>query len=192
MYSYICGKVVDKNISCIVVENNGIGYELGVSENTSAMVNVGEYVKIYAYLYVREDTMALYGFARAEEKNIFLKLIEISGIGPKMALQILSGYDLKTLLMAIATGDVKTLAKIKGLGKKTAELLIVNLRESFSSDISLGTETGSLVSDDVSDAVAALESLGISRVDAVKAVNEATKHVEGVENIIAYALKGLL
>jgi len=192
MFNYICGKVVDKTIGQIVIENNGIGYEIGISDNTFSDVNVGDYAKLFAYLYVREDQIALYGFSRNEEKTLFLKLIDISGVGPKMAMQILSGYDLKTLTMAIATGDIKTLAKIKGLGKKTAELIVVSLREHFSNDISLGTGTGAVVSDDITDAVAALESLGISKTEAVKAVNEASKHVEGVENLISYSLKGLL
>lgn len=118
MYNYIQGKIVDKTFTSIVVDNNGIGYEIGVSGNTLFDVAVGEITKVYTYLYVREDEMSLYGFSRLEEKKLFMRLIEISGIGPKMAMQILGGYDLKTLTVAIATGDVKTLCKIKGLGKK--------------------------------------------------------------------------
>lgn len=192
MYSYICGKVVDKTLSSIVLDNNGIGYELGCSGNTLADCNFGDYVKLFAYLYVREDEYSLYGFSRTEEKALFMHLIEISGIGPKMAMQILSGYDLKTLTVAIATSDIKTLAKIKGLGKKTAEMICVSLREQFSADIALGQGAGATVSDEVSEAVSALEGLGISKTDAVKAATEAAKKVQGVENIIAMVLKGLL
>ena len=121
MYNYIQGKIVDKTLTAIVVDNNGIGYEIGVSGNTLMDVDMGEIVKIYTYLYVREDEMSLYGFSRLEEKKLFMRLIDISGIGPKLAMQILGGYDLKTLTVAIASGDAKTLCKIKGLGKKTAE-----------------------------------------------------------------------
>lgn len=192
MFNYICGKVVDKEIGSIVIENNGIGYELGISDNTLADINVGDYAKMLVYLYVREDQVALYGFSKKEEKALFLKLINISGVGPKMAMQILSGYDLKTLTMAIATSDIKTLAKIKGLGKKTAELIVVSLREQLGLDISTSQGVGNAISDDISDAVGALESLGLDRVAAVKAVNEASKNVSGVENLISYALKGLL
>lgn len=193
MYSYITGKIVGKSACGIVVENNGIGYDIGVSGNTLYDVDTGEIVKIYTYLYVREDEMSLYGFSREEEKKLFLRLIDISGIGPKMAMQILGGYDLKTLTVAIASGDVKTLCKIKGLGKKTAELIVLNLREIAAEDV-VGADTavGSTVLDsDLADAVFALESLGIAKTDAVRAVSEAQKQVSGVENVIAYCLKRL-
>lgn len=194
MYSYISGKVADKSFSSIVIDNGGIGYELGVSGNTLSDVELGEIVKIYTYLYVREDEMSLYGFSRQEEKKLFLKLIDISGIGPKMAMQILSGYDLRTLTVAIASGDVKTLCKIKGLGKKTAELIVLNLREQAAEDVfEFGAEGGAniVADDDIAGAVFALESLGISKTEAVRAASEASKVVSGVENIIAYCLKNL-
>ncbi|MDE6303175.1 MAG: Holliday junction branch migration protein RuvA [Clostridia bacterium] len=190
MYNYISGKIVGKTTNSIVVDNKGIGYEIGVSGNTLFDVDMGEIVQIYTYLYVREDEMSLYGFSREEEKKLFLRLIDISGIGPKMAMQILGGYDLRTLTVAIASGDVKTLCKIKGLGKKTAELIVLNLRDAAAEDIS-GDENGSggVAGDDVADAVFALESLGLSKTEAVRAVSEAQKVVSGVENIIAYCLK---
>ena len=194
MYSYISGKVVDKGFSSLVIDNGGIGYELGVSGNTLYDVDLGEIVKIYTYLYVREDEMSLYGFSREEEKKLFLKLIDISGIGPKMAMQILSGYDLKTLTVAIASGDVKTLCKIKGLGKKTAELIVLNLREQAAEDVTQFGEAsgmGGVADEDIAGAVFALESLGISKTEAVRAASEASKVVSGVENIIAYCLKNL-
>ena len=162
MYNYIQGKIVDKTFTSIVVDNNGIGYEIGVSGNTLCDVAVGEITKVYTYLYVREDEMSLYGFSRLEEKKLFMRLIEISGIGPKMAMQILGGYDLKTLTVAIATGDVKTLCKIKGLGKKTAELIVLNLREQAADDITLfDNHQDAVTGDDIADAVFALESLGL-------------------------------
>jgi len=192
MYSYITGKVAGKTAGSIVVENSGIGYEIGVSGNTLFDVGMGEIVKIYTYLYVREDEMSLYGFSREEEKKLFLRLIDISGIGPKLAMQVLSGYDLKTLTVAIASGDLKTLCKIKGLGKKTAELIVLNLRESAADDIASAESEGDVMFDgDISDAVFALESLGISKTEAVRAASEAQKVVSGVENIIAYCLKQL-
>lgn len=194
MFSYISGKVVDKSLSAIVVDVGGIGYELGASGNTLYDVELGEIVKIYTYLYVREDEISLYGFSREEEKKLFLKLIDISGIGPKMAMQILSGYDLKTLTVAIASGDVKTLCKIKGLGKKTAELIVLNLREKAAEDVlefgASGT-AGASADEDIAGAVFALESLGIPKTEAVRAASDASKYVSGVENIIAYCLKNL-
>ena len=121
MYNYITGKVVSVGLNSIVVENNGIGYEIGVSNTTANSFVTGEIVKIYTYLYVREDTFALYGFASTEEKTLFLRLIDISGIGPKLAMQILSGATIDALTAAIATGDVKTLSKIKGLAWNFAD-----------------------------------------------------------------------
>ncbi len=192
MYSYISGKVVDKGLSSIVIDNGGIGYELGVSGNTLYDVELGNIAKIYTYLYVREDEMTLYGFSRQEEKRLFLKLIDISGIGPKMAMQILSGYDLRTLTVAIASGDIKTLTKIKGLGKKTAELIVLSLRDKAADDVTDFVAENSVGADaDIASAVFALESLGISKTEAVRAASEAVKSVKGVENIIAYCLKNL-
>ncbi len=190
MYSYITGKVVNKTFNSVVLENNGIGYEIGASGNTLYDVELGEIARIYTYLFVREDEMSLYGFSREEEKKLFLRLIDISGIGPKMAMQILSGYDLKTLTVAIASGDVKTLCKIKGLGKKTAELIVLNLREAAAQDVT-ESQGADIVGDDVADAVFALESLGIPKTEAVRAASEAKKSVNGAENIIAYCLRKL-
>lgn len=191
MYNYIKGTLVEVGINSIVLENNGIGYELGVSGNTLADArDIGGQMKLHTYLYVREDTFALYGFSRAEEKALFMRLIEISGIGPKLAMQILGGYDLNTLTVAIATGDVKTLSKIKGLGKKTAELIVLNLREQLADDMTAAdTAIGAAMDSDLSDAIFALVSLGVSNTEAVKAVQTAAKTNSGVENIITAALK---
>lgn len=192
MYNYIQGKIVDKTLTAIVVDNNGIGYEIGVSGNTLMDVDMGEIVKIYTYLYVREDEMSLYGFSRLEEKKLFMRLIDISGIGPKLAMQILGGYDLKTLTVAIASGDSKTLCKIKGLGKKTAELIILNLREQVADDITLFSDhQDAITGEDIVDAVFALESLGLSKTDAVRMATEASKVCHGTEDIIRHCLQNL-
>lgn len=191
MYNYIKGTLVAVDTGKVVLENNGIGYELGVSGNTLADAReIGSEMKLYTYLYVREDVFALYGFSRAEEKTLFLRLIEISGVGPKLAMQILGGYDLNTLTVAIATGDVKTLSKIKGLGKKTAELIVLNLREQVAVDMTdAATEIGGALDEDVSDAIFALVSLGVSNTEAVKAVQTAAKTAKGVQELISQALK---
>ena len=192
MYNYIQGKIVDKTLASIVVDNNGIGYEIGVSGNTLMDVDMGEIVKIYTYLYVREDEMSLSGFSRLEEKHLFSRLIDISGIGPKLAMQILSGYDLKTLTVANASGDSKTLCKIKGLGKKTAELIILNLREQVADDITLFNDhQDAITGEDLADAVFALESLGLSKTDAVRMATEASKVCHGTEDIIRHCLQNL-
>ena len=191
MYNYIKGTLAAVEAGRVVLENNGIGYELGVSGNTLADAKeIGREMKLYTYLYVREDVFALYGFSRAEEKTLFMRLIEISGVGPKLAMQILSGYDLGTLTVAIATGDVKTLSNIKGLGKKTAELVVLNLREQVAVDMAdAASEIGGAMEADVSDAVFALVSLGVSNTDAVRAVQKAKQTASGVQELISTALK---
>ena len=193
MYNYIKGKVISFGDGQLVLENNGIGYELGVSGNTlSDAAAAGGEMKLYTYLYVREDTFALYGFSRTEEKTLFMRLIDISGVGPKLAMQVLSGYDLGTLTAAIATGDVKTLTKIKGLGKKTAELIILNLREQVADDITLFNDhQDAITGEDIADAVFALESLGLSKTDAVRMATEASKVCHGTEDIIRHCLQNL-
>ena len=192
MYNYITGKVVYSAGNTIVVDNNGIGYEIGASNFTTNKFSEGEIAKIYTYLYVREDTYALYGFSSIEEKTLFLRLIDISGVGPKMAMQILSGADLNSLTVAIATGDVKSLSKIKGLGKKTAELIVVSMRDQVSLDLTNAqSEISAVVEKDAQEAVFALVSLGISNSDAVKIVADVSKTEKGAENIIREALKRL-
>ena len=193
MYNYIIGKVTYAMGNTLVVENNGIGYEIGVSATTLyECCTPGEIVKIYTYLYVREDTFALYGFSKLEEKTLFLRLIEISGVGPKLAMQILGGMDLNSLTVAIATGDVKTLSKIKGLGKKTAELIVVSMRDQVSADMASAISPLEKYADkDQSEAVFALVSLGMSNTEAVKLVAEIAKTTSGLENIIREALKRL-
>lgn len=193
MYNYIIGKVTYAMGNTLVVENNGIGYEIGVSATTLYdCCTPGEIVKIYTYLYVREDTFSLYGFSKLEEKTLFLRLIDISGVGPKLAMQILGGMDLNSLTVAIATGDIKTLSKIKGLGKKTAELIVVSMRDQVSADMESALSPLEKYADkDQSEAVFALVSLGMSNTEAVKLVAEIAKTTSGLENIIREALKRL-
>ena len=190
MYNYITGKVVQAMGNTLVLENNGIGYEIGVSGNTLYDVANASTAKIYTYLYVREDTFALYGFSTLGEKTLFLRLIEISGVGPKLAMQILSGMDLNSLSIAIATGDIKTLSKIKGLGKKTAELIVVSIRDQVSTDLSSSISPIEQYGDkDQNDAVFILVSQGMSNTDAVRLVAEVAKTTTGLENILREAFK---
>lgn len=199
MYYSISGKVVFYEEGKVVLENNGIAYELGVSANTlAAFAKKGEVVTAYTYLKVAEDEMSLYGFYSKEEKAMFVNLISVSGVGPKTALQILSGIDLQSLAIAIVNGDAKTLAKVKGLGRKTAERIILELKEkisavgeSESSDGFFGLLGGEDASKDevVNDAVLALVSLGISKTEAAKAVSIARTKSDKLENIITLALR---
>ncbi|MDD4839157.1 MAG: Holliday junction branch migration protein RuvA [Clostridia bacterium] len=196
MYAFISGKVASARAGQIILENNGIGYLLTVSDMTIAKVGtIGATIQLHTYLHVKEDILALFGFATLEEKQFFENLISISGVGPKLAMQVLSGYDINTLAVAIATGDVATLCKIKGLGKKTAERIILELRELYKNecggDALLASGVDSAVANEISDAVFALVSLGVTKAEAVKAIKSASEKVSGVEQLISYALRNM-
>ncbi len=187
MYYSITGKVVFYEEGKVVLENNGIAYELGVTANTlSAFAKKGETVTAYTYLKVAEDEMSLYGFFSKEEKAMFINLISVSGVGPKTALQILSGIDLQRLAIAIVNSDAKTLSKVKELKEKIAEVGGRDDGDGF-----FGLLGGDDTSKDevVNDAVLALVSLGISKTEAVKAVAVARSKTDKLENIITLALR---
>ncbi len=193
MIGYINGKVTDVFPGGVLLENNGIGYEISLSACAFERLTKTSEGGVYTYLQVREDGLSLFGFDTLEEKKMFLKLISVSGVGPKMGIAILGSMSLKDLAMAIATSDAKTLSKIKGCGKKTAERIILELRENISSlDLSSTTAASPVPQGDDADAVIALMSLGFSRQESEKAVLAAVSEgAHGVENIIAFALKRL-
>ena len=193
MYSYIIGVITHKEDGKITLENNGIGYEINVSNQTiSSFSFENEPVKLYTYLNVREDEMSLFGFATTEEKNLFLKLITVSGIGPRMAIGILSEVSISGFMSAIASEDVKTLAKIKGIGKKTAERIILELKDKINplEAMSVGGEISVQVDDSVfDDAVATLVNLGINKNNAYMLVKQVAKQEDTLEDIITKALR---
>lgn len=196
MIGFIKGSVFDTSEGIILLENNGIGYEIAVSNTTLAQISGSQQVMLFTYLNVRDDGLFLYGFATKEEKNMFLKLISISGVGPKVALGILSGIELNNLIIAIISSDAKTLSKIKGIGKKTAERIILELRESLDVDGSLLFEGGSYepleaMDKDALDAIGALRGLGIGQKEAVNAVKAAKAKASSIEELISIALRSL-
>ena len=189
MYSFIKGKVDEVGIGKLVIECNDIGYEITVPERIAATLKVGDIVKIYTYLYVKEDRQELFGFLTNEEKLFFNQLISINGVGPKSAIQILGTHDLVTSRTAIATQDVKTLTQVKGLGKKTAEMIIVNMKGNIDLKLQSDAMPSSLATNDEQDAVNTLEALGVNRSEAIRVVALVAKDVTGVENIIRAALQ---
>ena len=129
MLGYIKGKILQAENGVVLLENGGVGYEIVCSASVYAkLLNEGE-GEVYTYLAVREDDISLYGFVSPEEKKMFLKLTSVSGVGPKMGIGILSAMNLGQLAVAIATADVRTLSSVKGLGKKTAERIVLELKE---------------------------------------------------------------
>lgn len=178
MFNYLFGVVADCKDNCVVLEVNGIGYELAVSSFTLADCVVGEKKRLYAYLQVKEDGLQLFGFSTEEEKGMFLRLISVSGVGCKMAQAVLSGMDSNSLAVAIFNGDTKQLTKIKGLGKKTAERLVLELKEKVivdASTISSEVAVATKFTKEAQDAIAILCSLGKNQADAEKLIEAASQ-----------------
>ena len=125
MYEYIKGIIEDIGADYIVLEAGGIGYFITATGGTINMCRVGESVKIYIYQSVKEDNISLYGFASAEEKRMFLRLVSVSGIGPRIAVQTLTAVSVQELAIALVTGDTAALTRVPGIGKKTAQRMIL-------------------------------------------------------------------
>ncbi len=193
MYHYIKGILTYTDENIVVVEAGGVGYELYASFSTvEKLGKIGDMCKIYSYLSVREDEMSLYGFADLAEKELFLKLINVSGIGCKMAISILNSASLSDIISSIVRADVNRLSKIKGIGKKTAERLVVELRDKLSQGTeytAVASPFGLTVSVN-SEAVEALMSLGYTRQDAQAAVARVERPDMRTEDIVLAALKG--
>ena len=193
MIAFLVGTIEKKMENTLLLDVNGVGYELCVSNTTLASLPMeGETVKVLTYLQVKEDGVALYGFATDEEKGMFLKLITVSGIGPKMAISILSGIRLSDLLVAIVNEDSNLLSKIKGLGKKSAERICLELKDKVTATGSLLGETamsGEYNESALNDAVETLVSLGINKNEAYRlARSKATADITA-EEIILKVLK---
>jgi Holliday junction DNA helicase RuvA len=194
MIGYIKGKVLSAVDGVVLIENNGIGYEITCSAAVYQQLLENNQGEVYTYLAVREDAIALYGFISLEEKNMFLKLISVSGVGPKMGITVLSNLKLNDLATKIATSDVKGLSKVKGLGKKTAERIILELREKMTETFNEQSETVETQAEEQvnEDAVIALMSLGFTKAESVDAVKKAQSTGETqIEKIIALAIKGM-
>lgn len=196
MYAFISGIIdyIDPN-GLVVVDNNGIGYNINVSLNTlSELPSKGDKIKLYTYTHIKEDAFSLFGFMSLNEKSMFVKLIDINGVGPKMALGILSGISAPALVTAVANNDVKSLSSIKGVGKKTAERIILELKEkvgNIDSDLLVNTQINISSSKEINDAIEALVALGISKNDAIKAVQKASETAKDTNAIITLALRSM-
>jgi Holliday junction DNA helicase RuvA len=194
MISFIKGQIVAKSENSIIVETSGIGYEIFVSNNT--LVDVGEIDQdclIYTYLQVRDDGMNLFGFSSIEEKNMFNLLISVSGVGAKLAIGILSGMKLTELTSTIACQDCKILQTIKGLGKKTAERVILELKDKVNPALSVrNIPKTEEPSEAVIEAIQALLSLGLTKNESVKLAKENAKNNQTAEEIVKCALQSMV
>lgn len=195
MISFLIGNIEEKKENCVVIDVNGVGFEVFVSNNTLVSLPMpGENAKIYTYMAVREDGIFLFGFSSLEERDVFNKLITVSGVGPKLAITILSGLSLSDLIVAIINEDSKLLSKIKGLGKKTAERLCLELKDKLNV---LGIDDSSSNSFDVNydeDAVQlatdTLISLGINKNEAYMLARSNAANNATAEEIISKSLRG--
>ena len=200
MFAYIKGKLDYKHNEYIVVEANGVGYKINTALSTLEKVgSLGDEVKIFTHLYVREDIMCLYGFASQEELGMFELLISVSGVGPKVAVSVISSIPSSKFGLAVITDDVKTLTKAQGVGNKMAQRIILELKDKIKKeqlvapvgDRDINKETSGEASR-VSEAVSALMVLGYTPLEASKAVNAVYSEDMDLESIIKSALKGLV
>lgn len=201
MYAYIKGTLEEITEEAVVVETGGIGYNIKVSTTTADLLpGVGSEVKIYTYTLVREDAFSLYGFLTRDDLDIFKKLITVSGIGPKGGLAILSVMSADALRFAVAAGDAKAIAKAPGVGKKTAERVVLELRDKISiedtlrnfdtSDGEAGGGAGTMDNRMKREAIEALTALGYSASEATAAVKKVEISEEDTsETILKQALK---
>ena len=198
MFAYLEGKIDYKGQNDVVLDVQGVGFELNCSMNTLASLPpVGDKTKLYTILNVKEDLLELYGFASIEEKHMFERLTSVSGIGPKSALQILSSMTLRDLTIAIMTGDTTALSRAQGIGKKTAQRIALELKEKVSeadfSDIQLGdiSVPQAPMTDAVKEAVQGLISLGYTAQEASRAVKEVAAKSTEPAQLIMLALRGM-
>ena len=193
MFSFLIGDIEEKREGTLVINVNGVGYELFISNNTLvSLPQVGESAKVLTYMAVREDGVFLFGFSTAEEKELFLKLITVSGIGPKVAISILSGLSISNLITAIMTEDVRAISSIKGLGKKTAERICLELKDKVSP---AGIKREDIVIEEINEDIVqmacdTLIALGVNKNDAYRLARSSYKDGDSAEDVIAKSLRG--
>ena len=183
MIASLRGRLLEKHPNFVIIDAGGVGYAVTVPVSTFSHIGgIGEEVRLLIYTHVREDTLALYGFAGGREKELFEKLITISGIGPRLAVTILSGLPTDELLDAIRVGDAKRLTRIPGVGRKTGERIALELREKLESLDTDERPDGVSLSDAMQqDVVSTLVNLGCNRAAADKAVRKAVTEGVAVE-----------
>ena len=199
MYSYIKGIIEEINLDHIVIDNNGIGYKIFMSESAiERLSEIGSSVKIFTYMRVREDDISLYGFNTNEELRMFELLLSVSGIGAKSALVILSNVSVSSFALAIINNDINLLKKLPGIGPKTAQRVILELKDKLkkeneivaneNTDISDTINTAIMDDEKIAEATAALKVLGYTGKEIEKALEKVDANLS-VEDIIR---KGLL
>ena len=193
MYEFISGKLVELNPAYAVIEAGGIGYQINISLNTFALLEGKSEATLYLHLVVREDAHLLYGFAAKEERELFRHLISVSGVGANTARVILSSLSPAEIKQAISQGDVNLLKQIKGIGLKTAQRIVVDLKDKIakgSAEQEIFAQSNNTIRE---EALSALVMLGFTKAVAEKTISQILKNSpnQTVEGIIKDALKGL-
>ncbi len=193
MFAYIKGELAEKTQSYVVIDVNGVGYQIFVSELAISQIGeVGSIVKLHTYYYVREDVICLYGFLNKEELRMFELLLSVSGIGAKSAIATLSNITPSSFALAVITDNVATLTKIPGVGKKTAQRLILELKDKIKTEeaVAKAPETQIVLeaNENVEEATAALQILGYTKKEVEKALEHVSVENASVEEIIRKCL----
>ncbi|WP_295338383.1 Holliday junction branch migration protein RuvA [Flavobacterium sp.] len=193
MIAHIQGKLVEKTPTDVVIDCNGVGYHINISLHTFSLLPQSDYIKLYTYLQIKEDAHSLYGFVEKSERELFKLLLSVSGIGAGIARTMLSSLDPKQIIQAIAGGDVGTIQSIKGIGNKTAQRVILDLRDKVLKIYDLDEISVAQHNINREESLSALEVLGYVRKNAEKVVDKILKDnpEASVETIIKQALKNL-
>lgn len=195
MITYLNGDIVVKDPTFLVMEVAGIGYEVKISLNTYGHLKDASKTKLHTHLHIKEDAHTLFGFHEESEKKRFLDLISISGVGPSTALMVLSSLSAEELQSAIVNGDTKTISSVKGIGLKTAQRIILELKDKISKEdlldkaVGISLNKGNTVKN---EALSALATLGINKAAAEKSIDRILKEKDGhisLEELIKLALK---
>lgn len=194
MITQLQGKLVEKNPTNVVIDCNGVGYFVNISLNTYAALPEGEAIKLYTYLQIKEDAHTLYGFLTKAEREVFVLLISVSGVGAGTARTMLSSLTAAQVRNAVVNGEVATIQSVKGIGVKTAQRVVLDLKDKMLKLQDFADAPISAVSTHKEEALAALEVLGFVRKQAEKVVDkivQAAPESLSVEDIIKQALKSL-
>ncbi len=192
MYEFIRGRLTEKTPTYAVIETGGIGYFLHISLNTYTQLKENEECSLFVHMVVREDAMLFFGFAGADERELFRQLISVSGVGPNTARMILSSFQPSEIIQAIIQGNIPLLQSIKGIGSKTAQRIIIELKDKLSKDLVPNEKLPGKYNTVKDEALSGLIILGFSKMVAEKALTKVIEQ-EGstlpVEQLIRYALK---
>lgn len=192
MYAFIRGKIALIGEQHLALDVSGVGYKISATQRFLQQAKLGEEVVLYTHLIVREDELSLYGFAAEQEKNMFERLIGISGVGPKAGMAILSSMTLNDIATAILSADARAFSKVNGIGPKTAGRIVLELKDKIDVSEAVGGEIlASAESTPVAEAMEALISLGYEKSEAVSAVSAVKDLADSAEDLTRMALKRL-